>query len=244
MFKFVILVVAITVFSDQSEGTPYAVPQRPCTGDSFCGGPPNSFLPRYPSRVGVSPAGPAVPIPADHDDDSIEFPEPEPPKPAAQVGPADENPLLPVSVCVQLPPKTPLKFSKSILQQIIYSLTDGSQDVEVPAQVTISTVPPTLPPQPIYPPLPVYPKAPVIAHAKAAAPAVPVPVPVDVVIPTPEPYTVAPETVPPTLAPVYSQTPRYPTNNEIPKPIYSAPSRPSCYGQGSCRSDMPPRYNN
>lgn len=54
--------------------------------------------------------------------------------------PCEENNDLPVSICVQLPPKTPLNLPKDVLQQIVYALTNGEND-ELPVQPATSGVP-------------------------------------------------------------------------------------------------------
>lgn len=63
--------------------------------------------------------------------------------------PCGENNDLPVSICVQLPPKTPLNLPKDILQQIVYALTNGDNE-EPPVQPATVGVPINMETKPCY----------------------------------------------------------------------------------------------
>lgn len=285
MIVFLVCSAALTFAVGQVESnsySSYSAPQRPCSGGSFCGGHPNAlpFEPRYPSvRVGVSPGYPGESEGGNYE--SSEAPESNYGGPSKEVGPLcppppppanDEN-QLPVSVCVQLPPKTPLKLSKSILQQIIFSLTESNQDVDpvvdpavsepgslpvyTPVQVPLyspkpayAPPPPQTPPapqQPIYSPQPSYPPQPPQVYAEspvyAPQPASPVN-PVEHVVYEQEPIPTTPSSIP------ALQTPRYPTYEGSGSTGASGQLPPYVQQQGrpggtcqSCGSSLKPRYN-
>ncbi|XP_038117150.1 extensin-like [Culex quinquefasciatus] len=285
MILFLVCSAALTFAVGQVESnsySSYSAPQKPCSGGSFCGGHPNSlpFEPRYPSiRVGVSPGYPGESEGGNYE--SNEAPESSYGGPSKEVGPLcpqppppanDEN-QLPVSVCVQLPPKTPLKLSKSILQQIIFSLTESRQDVDpvvdpavpepgslpvyTPVQVPVYSPQPTYAPpppqaapapqQPIYSPQPSYPPQPPQVYAEspvyAPQPAGPVN-PVEHVVYEQEPIPTTPSSIPAHL------TPRYPTYESSGSTGASGQLPPYVQQQGrpggtcqSCGSSLKPRYN-
>ncbi|XP_039443284.1 uncharacterized protein LOC120423509 [Culex pipiens pallens] len=284
MIVFLVCSAALTFAVGQVESnsySSYSAPQRPCSGGSFCGGHPNSlpFEPRYPSvRVGVSPGYPGESEGGNYE--SNEAPENNYSGPSKEVGPLyppppppppanDEN-QLPVSVCVQLPPKTPLKLSKSILQQIIFSLTEGNQDVDhvvdpavpepgslpvyTPVQVPVYSPQPTYvppppqaapaPQQPIYSPQPSYPPPPPQVYAESPVYAPQPAGPVEHVVYEQEPIPTTPSSIP------ALQTPRYPTYEGSGSTGPSGQLPPYVQQQGrlggtcqSCGSSLKPRYN-
>ncbi|XP_021695232.1 non-classical arabinogalactan protein 31-like [Aedes aegypti] len=217
MFKIIVCIV-LALFSHAeckpySSPKPYPDPQRQCrTG--HCNVNPSlrydsSF---YPSanqlqRVGVYPGCDA--------DDSDEVEESQPPPQMPPSEPSDNS--LPVSVCVQLPPKTALKLPKCVLQQIVYALTKDDNALEPQPETTVApctqttTPPPQTTTAPCTQPPPVLPPAPIVYPG----------------------YPIMPSLKTTTASPVV-----------YPPPISALkqPYKPSSYC-GSCRSSLTPRYN-
>ncbi|KAL1392762.1 hypothetical protein pipiens_012250 [Culex pipiens pipiens] len=265
MIVFLVCSAALTFAVGQVESnsySSYSAPQKPCSGGSFCGGHPNSlpFEPRYPSvRVGVSPGYPGESEGGNYE--SNEAPESSYGGPSKEVGPLcpqppppanDEN-QLPVSVCVQLPPKTPLKLSKSILQQIIFSLTESRQDVD-------PVVDPAVPEPgslPVYTPV----QVPVVftptglrtttTTSCSSTPAANLLASTKLPSTTPTSLLYEQDPIPTTPSSIPAlQTPRYPTyessgstgaSGQLP-PYVQQQSRPGGTCQ-SCGSSLKPRYN-
>ncbi|XP_062550702.1 uncharacterized protein LOC134215557 [Armigeres subalbatus] len=213
---FVVALLSHVECKPYSSPKPYPDPQRQCrTG--HCNVNPalrydSSF---YPSanqlqRVGVYPGCDT--------DDSDEVEENPPPLLLNPVMDCNEN-ALPVSVCVQLPPKTALKLPKYVLQQIVFALTKDDNALDVLPEITfVPCVQTTAQPDQTTTVLP-------LTH-----PPPPVPQPAPVVYPG---YPMIPAT---TLAPASPVV--------YPPPIssLSQPYKPSKYC-GSCRSSLTPRYN-
>ncbi|XP_053674316.1 uncharacterized protein LOC128724618 [Anopheles nili] len=84
----------------------------------------------YAKRVGIFPTPPCSQQYESASYESVEEPRergvdhysPPPPAPMAAGGKHCSEKMLPVSICVQLPPDAPVKLSKNLLQQIVYSL--------------------------------------------------------------------------------------------------------------------------
>ncbi|XP_055536890.1 uncharacterized protein LOC129725293 [Wyeomyia smithii] len=212
-----------------------------------------------PNRVGVVPAR-LVGATSSESEESREEGEKSVPTPA----PCETTKnLLPVSICIQLPPNTPLTMSKSVLQQIIYSLTDKTNTIdplieEIPS---IPSHPAVLSPQPVQNPTPSVssPQQPVygtdVPQPRVCPLQRPYPEPSANIYPIRTAASAYPTDVsrydePPRPAPVpepVSQPPRYPSNDlAIGQPAFMPPSQPApsayCFG-GHCGLSLQPRYN-
>lgn len=222
MFKIIVcIVVALLSHAEckpYSSPKPYPDPQRQCrTGHCNVNPSLRYDSSYYPSanqlqRVGVYPGCDA--------DDSDEVEDNQPPQPMPPSDSSDSE--LPVSVCVQLPPRTALKLPKCVLQQIVYALTKDDNAVEPLPGTTVAPCAQTTTPPP--PP------------CTETTPAPPCTQPPPVLPPGPIAYPGYP------MNPAVKSTTASPVVYPPPISALKQPYKPSSFC-GSCRSSLTPRYN-
>uniref|UniRef100_A0A182QZC0 Uncharacterized protein n=1 Tax=Anopheles farauti TaxID=69004 RepID=A0A182QZC0_9DIPT len=192
-----------------------------------CQLPPHSYV---ANRVGIYPTTPVSSHYESSNESSEEHPTTvdhyKPPKPAPKDKHCPEK-LLPVSICVQLPPDAPMKLSKNLLQQIVFSLVQDPVRPHLPAKTPY--------PEPHKQPCE-YPKKPCECTKKPYTP------PKEHPCTTPKPYTPPCETTP---KPCYTppkdsyEPPKSTCETPVVKPTYK-PHKPTYGGSAEVQSSYEP----